>query len=85
MTSDFERKGRKVIPVIGVDEKSVTEGQRNYVTVVSNLVRGTVEEVIVGRSSRSLERCLSRNTRPCYGQAAFCAPEPDISGSMWLC
>ncbi|BCO09322.1 ISL3 family transposase [Desulfolithobacter dissulfuricans] len=62
VTRGLRRKGCKTIPVIGVDEKSVGKGQRNYVTVVSDLGRGTVEEVIVGRSSRSLETYFQQLT-----------------------
>ncbi len=48
------RKPAKVVPIIGVDEKSAGKGQRNYVTVISNLARRTVEEVTYGNDSASL-------------------------------
>jgi len=43
------------IKTIGVDEKSAGMGQNNYITVISDLERGTVEEVTEGRDSLSLE------------------------------
>jgi len=49
------RKPAEIVPLIGVDEKSAGKGQQNYVTVISNLRTGRVEEVTVGRDSASLE------------------------------
>ena len=51
----LKRKPRRIIPLIGVDEKSVGKGQKNYITLVSDIGKSTVEEVIVGRCSASLE------------------------------
>ena len=51
----LDRKPRRVIPQIGVDEKSAGRGQVNYVTIVSDIDKGTVEEVTEGNSSASLE------------------------------
>lgn len=48
------RKEPRVIPYLGVDEKSAGPGQTNYVTVICDLVGGTVEEVTEGREKRSL-------------------------------
>lgn len=31
------RKPAKVIPLLGVDEKTVGKGQKNYVTIISDL------------------------------------------------
>jgi transposase len=50
-----QRKTARDIARLGVDEKSAGRGQNNYVTVVSDLELGTVEDVIEGRSSGSLE------------------------------
>ena len=43
------------VKIIGVDEKSAGMGQNNYITIVSDLERGTVEEVTEGRDRMSLE------------------------------
>lgn len=51
----LDRKPQRIIPQIGVDEKSVGRGQNNYVTIVSDLEESTVEEVTVGKGSASLE------------------------------
>ncbi|MDH4333622.1 MAG: ISL3 family transposase [Desulfobulbaceae bacterium] len=51
----LERKPKRIMPQIGVDEKSVGKGQNNYVTIVSDIKKGTVEEVTEGKSSASLE------------------------------
>ncbi len=48
------RKKPRLIPYLGVDEKSAGRGQSNYVTVVCDLVEGTVEEVTEGREKQSL-------------------------------
>jgi transposase len=50
----LERKPEKVVAKLGVDEKSVGSGQ-DYVTVVCDLERGSVEEVTEGNSCRSLQ------------------------------
>ena len=57
------RKKPRLIPYLGVDEKSAGRGQTNYVTVVCDLVEGTVEEVTEGREKRSLLDYLSTLTR----------------------
>lgn len=49
------RKPAKVVPLVGVDEKSAGKGRQNYVTVISDLEGSTVEEVTSGRDSASLE------------------------------
>jgi transposase len=49
------RKPAEIVPLIGVDEKSAGRGQQNYVTVISNLKTGRVEEVTFGHDSASLE------------------------------
>ena len=49
----LSRKPPRIIPQIGVDEKSAGRGQ-DYVTVVCNLEAGTVEEVTEGSSRQSL-------------------------------
>jgi len=48
------RKQPRVIPYLGVDEKAAGRGQQNYVTIICDLVAGTVEEVTEGREKRSL-------------------------------
>jgi transposase len=48
------RKKPRVIPYLGVDEKAAGRGQQNYVTIICDLVAGTVEEVTEGREKRSL-------------------------------
>jgi len=48
------RKPERIIAQLGVDEKSVGSGQ-DYVTVVCDLERATVEEVTEGNSCRSLQ------------------------------
>jgi transposase len=48
------RKPQRIIARLGVDEKSVGSGQ-DYVTVVCDLERATVEEVTEGNSCRSLQ------------------------------
>ena len=48
------RKPQRIIARLGVDEKSVGSGQ-DYVTVVCDLDRATVEEVTEGNSCRSLQ------------------------------
>lgn len=48
------RKPKRIVAQLGIDEKSVGSGQ-DYVTVVCDLERGTVEEVTEGNSCRSLE------------------------------
>lgn len=47
------RKEPRFIPYLGVDEKAAGRGQENYVTIVCDLVGGTVEEVTEGREKRS--------------------------------
>ena len=48
------RKPKRIIAQLGVDEKSAGSGQ-DYVTVVCDLERATVEEVTEGNNCRSLE------------------------------
>jgi len=48
------RKPERMVAQLGVDEKSVGSGQ-DYVTVVCDLERSTVEEVTEGNNCRSLE------------------------------
>ena len=48
------RKKPRDIRYLGVDEKSAGRGQKNYVTVICDLIEGTVEEVTEGREKRSL-------------------------------
>jgi len=48
------RKEPRDIRYLGVDEKSAGRGQTNYVTVICDLIEGTVEEVTEGCEKRSL-------------------------------
>jgi transposase len=57
----LSRKPQRIIPQIGVDEKSAGRGQ-DYVTVVCNLEAGTVEEVTEGSSRQSLNTYFDRLT-----------------------
>lgn len=57
------RKPAKVIPLVGVDEKSAGKGQQNYVTIISNLEGSTVEEVVSGRDRASLESYFNGLTK----------------------
>jgi transposase len=50
----LRRKPERMIAQLGVDEKSVGSGQ-DYVTVVCDLKRSTVEEVTEGNNCRSLQ------------------------------
>lgn len=50
----LRRKPERMVAQLGVDEKSVGSGQ-DYVTVVCDLERSTVEEVTEGNNCRSLE------------------------------
>ncbi len=50
----LERRPKRVVSKLGVDEKSVGSGQ-DYVTVVCDLERGSVEEVTEGNSCQSLQ------------------------------
>jgi transposase len=50
----LRRKPERIIAQLGVDEKSVGSGQ-DYVTVVCDLERSTVEEVTEGNNCRSLQ------------------------------
>jgi len=54
----LSRKEPRLIRYLGVDEKSAGRGQSNYVTVVCDLVAGTVEEVTEGREKRSFTQYL---------------------------
>lgn len=54
------RKPEMVVPLLGVDEKSAGKGQQNYVTIISNLEEGRVEEVTIGHDSASLETYFNR-------------------------
>jgi len=56
-----ERKPKKVIAQLGVDEKSVGRGQ-DYVTVVCDLEHGRVEEVTEGNNCQSLQIYLDSLT-----------------------
>jgi len=47
------RKKPRAIRYLGVDEKSAGRGQKNYVTIVCDLVGGTVEEVTEGAEKQS--------------------------------
>ena len=47
------RKQPRLMPYLGVDEKSAGRGQRNYVTIVGDLVEGTVDEVTEGNEKQS--------------------------------
>ena len=49
------RKPAKIVPLVGVDEKSAGKGQKNYVTIISDLESSMVEEVTYGHDSASLE------------------------------
>ena len=44
----------RLIAYVGVDEKAAGRGQRNYVTIVCDIVQGTVEEVTTGPTRQSL-------------------------------
>jgi transposase len=48
------RKVKEVVPVIGVDEKAITKGH-HYLTLVYNLMRGTVEYIAEDRKTESLK------------------------------
>jgi len=48
-----ERKAAAVVPKIGIDEKAVRKGH-NYLTVVCDLEKSTVEHVADGRTKESL-------------------------------
>lgn len=50
----LQRKAKSITAQLGVDEKSVGSGQ-DYVTVICDLERATVEEVTEGNSCRSLQ------------------------------
>lgn len=52
-------KPKRVIAQLGVDEKHAGAGQ-DYVTIICDLDRGTVEEVTVGNNSASLEAYFDR-------------------------
>lgn len=54
VTRGRERKGRKVVRRIGVDEKAAAKGHR-YLTVVCDLEEGTVEHIAEDRTQESLE------------------------------
>ncbi|MDZ7641696.1 MAG: ISL3 family transposase [Desulfurivibrio sp.] len=49
------RKPAEIMPLLGVDEKTAGQGQQNYVTIISNLESGAVEEVTMGHDRQSLE------------------------------
>lgn len=51
----LDRKPKRIIEQFGVDEKSVGKGQNNYITIVSDGGKGTVEDVTEGKGSISLE------------------------------
>jgi len=55
----MRRKPKRVICQYGVDEKSAGRGQ-DYVTVICDLERGTVEEVTEGNSKESLTGYLDQ-------------------------
>jgi transposase len=57
------RKKPREIRYYGVDEKSAGRGQKNYVTVICDLIQGTVEEVTEGREKRSLLDYLEALTK----------------------
>jgi transposase len=48
-----QRKRRRVIPLLGVDEKAVGAGH-DYLTLVTDLTRSTVEYIAKGRTRESL-------------------------------
>jgi transposase len=48
------RKQPRLIRYLGADEKSAGRGQTNYVTIICDLVGGTVEEVTEGNEKQSL-------------------------------
>jgi transposase len=50
----LSRKEKKVVPVIGVDEKSIAKGHK-YISLVYNLMSGTVEYIGDDRKTESLE------------------------------
>jgi transposase len=52
------RKKPRFMRYLGVDEKAAGRGQTNYVTIVCDLIEGTVEEVTEGREKRSLKDYL---------------------------
>jgi transposase len=51
----LQRKRRRVIPFLGIDEKAVGKGQE-YFTLVMDLTRSTVEYIGEGRSIETLDR-----------------------------
>jgi len=55
----FSRKEKKAVPVIGVDEKSIAKGHK-YMTLVYDLVAGTVEYIGDDRKTESLENYYRR-------------------------
>ena len=50
----MDRKPARIIPLLGVDEKSAGKGQQNYITIISDLENSTVEDVTYGRDKASL-------------------------------
>jgi transposase len=54
----LKRKKPRVIPYIGVDEKSAGSGQNNYVTIICDIENGTVEEVTEGKTKASFKSHL---------------------------
>jgi transposase len=50
----LKAKRRRVIPYLGVDEKAIAKGHR-YVTLVSDLDRGTIEFIAFDRKKSSLD------------------------------
>jgi transposase len=57
----LKAKQRRVIARLGVDEKAVSKGHR-YVTLVSDLDRGTVDYIADGRKKASLDAYYSSRT-----------------------
>jgi transposase len=61
----LRRKPRRAVPHLGVDEKAIAKGQ-TYLTLVSDLDRGTLEYLAEGRQKSSLDgyyRSLSPQQR----------------------
>jgi transposase len=79
----LKAKRRRVIPYLGVDEKSIAKRHR-YITLISDLDRGTVEFVEFDRKKSSLDafyRSLSPKQRHGIRGVAMDMWEPFISST----
>jgi hypothetical protein len=70
------RKEPEIVRHIGLDEKAIAKEHR-YLTVVSNLDKGTVEHIIMGYVSEAVDRVRKEEHRALIAESGVCRDQAD--------